>query len=43
VRAARTLMHSLDDKVGLARECLDFCAALKLARGREARATGVLS
>ena len=43
VRAARTLMHSLDDKVGLARECLDFCAALKLARGREARATGVPS
>ena len=35
VRAARTLMQSLEDKVGLARECLDFCAALKPARGRD--------
>lgn len=43
VRTAHTLMQSLEDKVGLARECLDFCAALKPARGRAARTTGVAS
>ena len=43
VRAARTLMRSLEDKVDLARECLDFCAALKPARSRAAQTTGATS
>ena len=43
VRGAHTLMQSLEDKVGLARECLDFCAALDPARGRAARTTGLAS
>jgi LPPG:FO 2-phospho-L-lactate transferase len=41
--ATRTLMQSLDDKIGLARECIDFCAALKPARVREARTAGMHS
>ena len=43
VRAAHTLMHTLEDKVDLARECLDFCAALEPARNRTAQTAGVHS
>ena len=41
LRVTRTLMQSLDDKVALARDCLDFCAALRIARGRDAKTAGV--
>jgi LPPG:FO 2-phospho-L-lactate transferase len=43
VRATRTLMQSLDDKIGLARECLDFCAALETTTSRATRGMGARS
>ncbi|HEU4381830.1 MAG TPA: 2-phospho-L-lactate transferase [Hyphomicrobiaceae bacterium] len=40
VRSARTLMRSLDDKIGLARECIDFCAALQAKAKCPAQSAG---
>lgn len=39
-RATRTLMQTLDDKVALARECIDFCAALGGATRRAPQTAG---
>jgi LPPG:FO 2-phospho-L-lactate transferase len=40
VRAAQTLMQSLDDKIDLARECIDFCAELTAATKRATPTAG---
>jgi LPPG:FO 2-phospho-L-lactate transferase len=42
-RAISTLMHTLDDKTALARECLQFCTALVRTRGRDRQAAGANS
>jgi LPPG:FO 2-phospho-L-lactate transferase len=39
-RAVSTLMHTLDEKTALARECLQFCAALARTKGRDRQAAG---
>jgi LPPG:FO 2-phospho-L-lactate transferase len=42
-RAVSTLMHTLDDKTALARECLRFCAALPRTKSRDRQAAGANS
>jgi len=42
-RATRTLMTTLDDKIALARDCLDFCAELAGTTSRHSQGQGARS